>query len=265
MRRFRVMVAAMSVVVIWGCAKSYDIRLNKTLDDMKYRKRLDDNLQTAAKGKFEELLIFLRVPKNLQPAKEFLLPLPEADKFDLAASFLETQSASENTGNPGEPGNPNAGEAAKQAGAIKQTLHTLARVKRPKSPNAKKKAEPPTNRGEFNRDVLALLNAYYAPPNELTIDKFKETAKKANRFRHHAFAVGGKNIQVYLYGPKGDPYEVALVFEYPNSERGSLSTKIELALEAFAVGNRAKYYFSGGVGEEQGGEAGSGAPAPGVF
>jgi hypothetical protein len=259
MRRVWVLLATASLVAAWGCGNSYNFRLERTLDDMRYLKRLDDNLTPApTKGKLEELLIFVRPPKNLQPAKEFLLPLPDPSKFDLAISFLESQAASE-VQQPSE--GPTGAEAAKSTGGPKQSLHMIARVKRPKNPNAKKKEEPVV-RGEYIRDVLALLNAAYAPPEELTPEKFKETKKKLNTFRHHSFDVGGKNIQVFLYVPKNDPYEVALVFEYPKSEHSNLFSKIELCLESFAVGLRARNAFSGGVAPE----ASGGTPAaPAVF
>jgi hypothetical protein len=263
MRRVWAILASASLIAVWGCGSSYDIRMNKTLDDMRYRKRLDDNLMPAqTKGKFEELMIFVRPPKNLQPAKEFLLPLPEPGKFDLEASFLETQKAGDAPQAPGAP--TEAGTEPKPpTDTQKQSLHILARVKRPKNPNAKKKAEP-VNRGDFNRDVLALINAAYAPPAELTIDKFKETKKKNNSFKQHAFAVNGKNVQVYLYGQKNSAYEVALIFEYPSTEHANLYSKIELCLESFAEGNKARRAFSGAVGDEKTGEGGA-APTPGVF
>ena len=89
-----VILASASLVVAWGCGNSYDIRLNKTLEDMKYRKRLDEMLMPPlTKNKFEELLIFVRPPKKLELAKEFLLPLPEPGKFDLEASLLDTGKA----------------------------------------------------------------------------------------------------------------------------------------------------------------------------
>jgi hypothetical protein len=246
------------VLAVYGCGNSYDIRMNKTLEDMRYRKRLDDNLMPAqTKGKFEELLIFVRPPKNLQPAKEFLLPLPETGKFDLEASFLEAQKG----GGSADP----AADPKAAAETPKQSLHILARVKRPKNPNSKKKVEA-ANRGDFSRDVLTLLNGAFAPPTELTIDKFKETKKKNNTFKQYAFAVNdrGKNVQIYLYVPKNHPYEVALVFEYPSTEHTNLYSKIELSLESFAEGNRARRAFSGAVGDEQGGE-GTAAPPAGVF
>jgi hypothetical protein len=262
MRRVWVILASAGLMVAWGCGNSYDIRLNKTLEDMKYRKRLDEMLMPhLTKNKFEELLIFLRPPKKLELAKEFLLPLPEPGKFDLEASLLETTKAADNP----TPG----GEAPKTVSeAPKQSLHILARVKRPKNPASKKKVVEPANRREFPTDVLALVNAAYAPPAEVTLDKFKETTKKFNTFKQYAFTVGEKYVQIYIYAPKKDavktdPYEVALIFEYPSSEHNNLSGKIELSLEAFALGNRAKSGFSGGVGEPA---AGTSAPAgPGAF
>jgi hypothetical protein len=259
MRRISVVLASACVVAAWGCGGSYDIRLNKTLEDMKYRKRLDDMLMPPpSDAKYKDLLIFVRPPKSLQPAREFLLPLAEPGKFDLEASFLDSGGAS-STPAPGEP-TPVAGEPAKQAETSKQSLHIVARVKQPKNPAAKKKAAEPANRREFTTDLLALVTSAYAPNPEVTLDKFKETTKKLNKFRQTSFAVGGKNVQVYIYAPKNDPYEVALLFEYPSSEHTNLSGKIDLCLESFAVGNRAKSAFSGGVGEPAEGGAGPAAP-----
>jgi hypothetical protein len=256
MRRVWVILASASLVVGWGCGNSYDIRLNKTLEDMKYRKRLDDMLMPPlTKNKFEELLIFVRPPKKLELSKEFLLPLPEPGKFDLEASLLESSK-------PAEGQQPGA-DAPKAVEAPKSILHVLARVKRPKNPAAKKKAVEPANRREFTTDLLAVVNAAYAPPAEVTLDKFKETTKRFNKFKQYAFTVGEKYVQVYFSAPKNDPYEVALIYEYPRSEHNNLFSKIDLSLEAFSVGNRAKSAFSGGVGEAAPGPAA--AAAPGVF
>src|SRR4051812_5180306 len=140
MRRAWAILATVGLMAIAGCGSSYDIRMNKTLEDMRYRKRLDDNLMPAqSKGKFEELMIFIRPPKDLQPAKEFLLPIPEPGKFDLEASFLENQKGGESPGGDAQP--EGSGEAKAPKSSAKQSLHVLARVKRPKGA-AKKKAEP---------------------------------------------------------------------------------------------------------------------------
>ena len=265
MRRVWVILVSGSLVVAWGCGNSYDIRLNKTLEDMKYRKRLDEMLMPPlTKNKLDELLIFVRPPKKLEVAKEFLLPLPEAGKFDLEVSLLDTGKASD-TPTQGEAQPTPAGGAPKATEAPKQSLHIVARVKRPKNPASKKKAVEPVNRREFATDVLALVNAAYAPPAEVTLDKFKETTKRFNSFKQYAFTVGEKYVQVYFYAPKKDaaktdPYEVALIFEYPSAEHNNLSGKIELSLEAFALGNKARTRLSGGVGEPAAGPAAPAGP-----
>jgi hypothetical protein len=266
MRRIGIILASAGLVVAWGCAGSYDKRLDKTLEDMKYRKRLDDMLMPApSDGKLKDWLIYVRPPKNLQQAREFLLLPPEADKYDLAASFLESAGSTASPTPSDQP--PAAGEPAKAAELPKQSLHIAARVKRPKNPAVKKKAPEPANRREFTTDLLAMLNSAYAPPAEVTLDKFKVTTKgrptssKKNEFRQYQFPVGGKYVQVYIYAPRNDPYEVALIFEYPSTEHASLAGKIDLCLESFAVGEKARAAFSGGVSETA---EPSGAPAGGV-
>jgi hypothetical protein len=179
-------------------------------------------------GKYEELMIFIRPPKNMVPSssKEFLLyPAIEPGKFDLEGSFIEDK---------------------------KQTpsLHVLARIKRPKDASKKKAPTPAdtANRGEFNSDVLAIVNAVYS--SDLDLSKFKEDTEKRNKFKHHALDVGDKNVQIYLYGGKDDPHQVALIFEYPKAEQQALIGKIKLCLESFAVGRRAQANYAGATGEE---------------
>jgi len=216
------LVATTVLVLSGGCgSKSYEFRLDRTLDNMRYRKRLDDNLMPPpAKGiaPFEELGIFIRPPKNLVQSKEFQMTVLEPGQFDLASSFYEEK---------------------------KQNLHVLARVKKPKS--APKKAPTPEDtavRGEFNQDVVGIVGNVYGVADALEVGKFKEVTKKANKFRYHTFATGeNKNVQVYLY--KVDPYEVALIFDYPSSEQANLSSRINLALESFAVGPKAKSRYAG--------------------
>ena len=241
MRRVMALVATTVLVLSGGCgSKSYEFRLDRTLENMRYRKRLDDNLMPPpAKGiaPFEELSIFLRPPKNLAQSKEFQMTVLEPGQFDLESSFFEEK---------------------------KQNLHVLARVKRPKPSGSKKAAPTPADtavRGEFNRDVIGLVGNVYGVADDLEIGKFKEVSKKTNKFKYHTFATGDKNVQVYLY--KADPYEVALIFDYPSSEQANLASRINLALESFAVGNRAKNRFAGALGDEGTGEGETTEGAPG--
>lgn len=243
MRRVLAMVATTAILLASGCgSKSYEFRLNKTLEDMRYRKRLDDNLLPApSKGKFTDLMIFVRPPKGLgEPTKEFLLTVLEPNKFDIAESLVEQG---------------------------KQSLYILGRVKRPKAPAGAKKAAAPVetaSRGDFNQDVIAILNSVYGM--EIDLAKSKEVTKKNNKYRQLVFEANGKVVHVYLWGSKTNPYEVALIFEFPKAEQANLASKIELTLESFAVGDVARKKFSGAVSEEETGEGGSPTAAPpGVF
>ena len=220
--------ATASLLVFLGCSRTYDYRIERTVESLKYEKRLNDNLMPAAtKGKFHELLIYLRPPKNLKASQEFHLPSPEPGRFDLEQSFQES---------------------------AKQSLHVLARVKRPKIAKKKKEtSEKAAARGDFGADVLAVLNSASKPAEEVVISKFKPVEKKrtgsslGNEFQYHIFSSNNKTVQVYFY--KKEPYDVVLVFEYPISEHGNLQSKITLCLESFAVGEKARDgTFSGGGG-----------------
>ena len=235
-----VVTAATVAVLAAGCGgKRYEVRLDKTLEEMRYRKRLDDNLTPPAKGKLETNLIYVRPPKGLEgPTKVFQLTELEPGKFDVSESFFEKD---------------------------KQNLHVLARIKRPKAAASKKGPAQPepakAARGEFNADVVAVLNSVYGV--EIDLAKAKEESKRTNRFKRLTFEGNGKNVQLFLLGSKTSPYEVALVFEYPKSEQSSLISKIDLCLGSFAVGEKARRFFEGVVTEEEGTEPGAATgPAP---
>jgi hypothetical protein len=226
MRRVLAIVTTMALVIIGGCGEqSYKRRLDQTIEDIKYQDRLNKQLMPAlTKGKWEELSIYLRPPKNLAQAKAWMLSETEPGKFDLEASLVEGK---------------------------KQSMHVLARVKRPKTPGKKAAPSPADNvdRTNFVGDVLAILNEFYKPPEELVSTSFKAETKKKNDFKFHSLTANDKNVQIYLY--KKDPYEVALIFEYPKSEQAELFVKIGLTLESFAVGDRARRFFAGATTEEE--------------
>ena len=71
-------------------------------------------------------------------------------------------------------------------------------------------------------------------------------------------------MQIYLYGGKNSPYEVALIFEYPKAEHNAVNPKIRLCMESFAVGDKAKRAFAGGETEDIEG-TGEEAPPPVAF
>lgn len=237
MKRFWATLVSLGLFLAIGCSsKNYDIRLEKTLENMKYQKKLNEALIPAvATGKLKELDIYLRPPKNLEgPTKAFQLTVVDPGRFDLENSFIENK---------------------------KQNLHVLARVKRPKPPakkGAPAVATPP--RGKFDDDVLELLKGVYGV--DLQLPKFKADTKKKNAFRHYTIDLDPKTVQIYLYGAKNNPYEVALIFEYPKTEHSLLNPKISYCLESFAVGERAKRAFEGATTEEELEETSEGGGGP---
>jgi hypothetical protein len=232
MRRACVILASACLLLIVGC-RDYDFRLGKTLEEMKYQQRLEKNLEKApTKGTLQGELIYVRPPKGLAgPTKTFTLAVVEPGKFDLENSFFDE---------------------AKQA-----SLHSLARHKKPKAPPKKgAPAAATAARADFTSEVIELVKAAYAV-EDLTPAKFKAEIKRhegrENKYKSYKLDLNTKWVVIYLYGEKNDPYNIALIFDYLKTEENSLSPKIGLSLEAFAVGDAATKAFSGG-GEEAGGE-----------
>jgi hypothetical protein len=238
MKRAAAVVLGVSLVLILGCGtQSYETRLETTLDNMKYQKRLDDNLGDAAtKGKLEELQIYVRPPKNMTgPTHTFQLTVIEPGKYDVESSFIEPK---------------------------KQSLHILGRVKRPKTPSKKAPTLAGPPRGKFNVDIVDLIKNVYGA--ELAVSDFKDDTKRDNTFKYKLLDLNAKNVQIYLYGGKNSTHEVALIFEYPKAEHNAVNPKIGLCMESFAVGDKAKRAFAGGETEDIEG-AGEEAPSPVAF
>jgi hypothetical protein len=243
MKRALAMGIGASLLFSYGC-RDYDVRLDETLEEMKYEKRLNDNLADApSQGLLQQELIYIRPPKGFTgPTKAFSLATIEAGKFDLENSFIEE---------------------GKQA-----SLHVLARHKKPKAAAPKKGAAPaePPPRGDFTTEVIEVLKVAYGI-DDLEVANFKPETK-SHKGRENSYKVAKldrttKEVQVYLYGDKNGPYNVALIFEYPKAEVNSLSPKIGLSLEAFATGEAARRSFAGSSEAEGGEEAtDSGQPVP---
>jgi hypothetical protein len=245
MKRAWAMLGGLTLLLAIGCTQNYDYRMEQTLDHMAYEKRLDDNLTPpVTKGKLEELLIYVRPPKDLAgPTQAFQMGVVEPGRFDVESSFIEPDV---------------------------QSLHVLARVDQPKGP-AKKGAAPVSAdavpRGDFNEEVVDLVRNVYGA--EVSLSQFKEVSKAKNTFKERILDLEAKKVQIYLYDgkSKNTPHKVALIFEYPKAEENAVSPKIGLCLECFAVGEAARVAFSGGSTEEgEGGEgegdAGGGGGGP---
>jgi len=241
MKRAFAIVASACLILAMGCSTLYDERLNTTLEEMRYRKRQDDNLLPAAtKGKLEELQIYIRPPKNLKgPTQTFAWTVIEPGRFDLENSFIDQDKG--------------------------ESLHILVRVKKTKAPASTKKGaatKAAVPRADFTTEVIDLIKSVYGV--ELEANKFKpeirSNGKRPNDFKATPLDLSPKEVQVYLYGDKNGPYEVALIFDYPKESKKNIDSKIRLSLEAFAVGEAARRAFSSGG--EEGGEEGGGEPPP---
>jgi len=242
MRRAFAIMASACLVLGAGCS-DYELRLQKTYDEMKYQKRLKDNLADApTKGLLQQDAIYVRPPKGLQgPTQTFNLTVVDPGKYDIENSFIDQEK--------------------------KTGLHLLARIKKPKAPPNPKKPAPvaeTTPRGKFIDDVVELVKAAY--PVELTTAQLKpETKTHANRenaYKGTKLDLGDKEVQVYIYGDENSTHQVALIFEYPKTEINNLSPKIGLCLESLAVGERARSAFSGSTEVEGGEEGGGGGQGP---
>jgi len=246
MKRAWAVLGSAGLLLTLGCGtQNYDFRIEQTLDKMNYDRRLNENLMPpAAKGKLEELGIFLRPPKNLAgPTKTFQMTVVEPGRFDVETSFSE----------------PDA-----------QSLHVIARVDRPKAAakkGAPQQPEAAVPRGNFDEDVLNLVRNVSGA--EVAPSQLKEEQKHRNTFRALTLALEAKTIEVHIFdGSKSNnaaerPYKVALIFEYPTAKKNAVTSKINLCLESFAVGDAARRAFAGGdvdEMEEQEGDAGGGPP-----
>jgi hypothetical protein len=227
MRRVLAILTSSAILISLGCgSRSYQKRLDNTIKQIQYRKKLDDNLMPfVAKGKLEQNLIYIRPPKQLEKMPDFTLMVLEPGKFDVAETFVEKDV---------------------------QSLHVVAWVKKIKDP---KKKSVDTPRGTFSTEVFAMLGNVFNVDIEPT--KAKPVTKKKNSFKHLTFEANEKTVQVYLYGDKAKPPEVALIFEYGKKE--NLTDKINLCLESFATNELARLLFTGSE-EEEGAE---GPTAPG--
>lgn len=234
MKRALVVLSCASVTLAIGCSGTYETRVKKTIEDMKYRQLLDQHLNPPAQDKFKELGIFLRTPKPLVQSSQFLLT-SEPGKYDLETSFFNQ---------------------ATPDGTLR--LHVLARRKQAKGAATKKGAAPPpdtSNRGPFQTDVLSLLASNFGAAEALQAPKIQNVNEKRNTFKRLSFATGPNNdvtVSTYLYNR--DPYDVALVWYIP---KGVSTTGIRYSLETFAVGPKAMRQFEGGVGDEEAGAKGA--------
>lgn len=220
MRRLLTLSISVGLLLSLGCVGRYQHRMDLTIEELKYERELNKNLDPApSEGPLKTYDIYIRTPKGFQAAKEVLLPGVEPGQFDVERTFHEGNKAQ---------------------------LHVLARKKMPKKPPAKgAAAEAPVPRGEFNGDVLGVLKrAFPGDEENLAPEKFKDDPHRANKKIRRAIftASNGKKVEVFV--DKEDPYEVALIYVFDPAEEKALDPKIRYSLEAFALGDKAKNKYN---------------------
>ena len=111
MRRACVILASACLVLFVGC-RDYDIRLEKTLEEMKYQQKLEKNLEKApTKGALQTELIYVRPPKGLTgPTQTFSLVAVEPGKVRPRKQLYR----------PGEVGQPSCPGPTQEAQAPAQ-------------------------------------------------------------------------------------------------------------------------------------------------
>jgi hypothetical protein len=232
MRYFIICLSALCATCAIGCGQSYETRLNRTVERLKYIQKLDKNLSAPVGEPFKKENIYLRPPKGLELSSTFSLGETKG-LFDVASSFNDLQK--------GQNG---------------LRLHVVARVDKPKKA-AGKNAPPPADaaaRGPFLEDLKNLLITGYGSSESLETPAYKSEKIKTNSYKRLMFATANSRVEVYVLQAK--PYDVALIWEIPNSlakTEPALALGKPLSLEAFATGTKAVRFLQAGVDDESGG------------
>ena len=235
MKRVLAVLAGASFVLAIGCS-DYDIRLEKTLEEKKYEKRLNTNLEAApTKGKLQGDEIFVRPPLGLQIAQAFVLPAAETQKFDIENSFIDQKKGT--------------------------SLHV---VREPRSPRARpaprRGRRPPSNPPPSGANSSTTLSSWSRPPIASSCaaglkSESKKHGNRANDYKAVKLDLTTKVVEVYVFTESNGIHDVAMIFEYPTAEKTYMEPKSVL-LESFAVGDRARRFFDGATATDVDGGGG---------
>jgi hypothetical protein len=248
MKRVLGILAGACLALSIGCAQSYDLRVEETIKNMRYRRDLDKNTEAPpAKSNLENAKIYLRAPKGLKGPAQTPGFVVEPGKFDIADTFIDQ---------------------GKQA-----SLHILARTNAPKpatkkgptTPEGAEQAAATAARGDFIPDVLDFIKSTYGTDlNAADLKPIEPNShgRKGVSYKGATLDPENKQVKVYFHGDKSSPAQVALIFEGTKDSLRSLSSQIDYSLNSLVVGPRATNFYNGQ--DELAGEEGPAAP-PGVF
>lgn len=228
MKRALAILVGASLAFLVGCFHAYDDRVTDSVERLRYLRNLTKNTEEPDKNsKLVTAKVYIRAPKGLTRAQTFTMAPIDTGRFDAAESFIDTSTQA--------------------------SLHVLARSNAPATPT-KKGATPAAARGDFTADVVDLIKGAYS--TELDAAQLKPVSpdahgRKAVQYRSTSLDAGGKKVEVYFHGAKGDPAQVALIFEGPPEALKSLVNQINYSLNSLAVGNLAGTRYSGDDASEE--------------
>lgn len=248
MRRSAALAATMVLVLAAGCGKSYERRVEATLNRLRYEQKLNQYLKPAEGGKFQDLGIFLRVPIGLEPTLQPGLAV-DPGAYEVVATFLDSGGAD----------SKKAADAPPPAAGLR--LHVLARVKRKKSTPKKGEAPPPESpRGDFVADVRQALASDLGNTDDAQNKALDNNTQGKNAYKRLIFTAGNGDFIRAYFAKQGD-YEVALIWDVPQAVDKSSANGVRYCLESFATGPAALARFQGRNEDEP--DAGEGGGAAG--
>ncbi len=237
------LILILATLILTGCSQSYETRMDRTIQNIKYNDRLDRNLKPPAQSAgLADNNIYLRPPQPMDLQSGFGLPGFPIDQFEAAAQYQ----------------------------AENANLYVLARYDAA-TRAAEQEQGAMIERGDFRESILSYLRNAYGNANvdvEIAasslerVDYRSEIYNKSITYDQLVFLVSGFEIEIYIHEPSDKPdYHVALIFAMPEIDRPDYAEKIRLCLQELAVGSDAQQKFRGGLGPIDSG----GGPAPQAF
>lgn len=225
-RVLAVLLLGTSALGLSGCLgeSSYENRLNRTLEDLKFQRQLDANLNPADTGRLKELNLFVRPPRGMAKAQAPGINVPPGS-YDVVETFL--------------------GQVDAQGTPIQ--LQVLGRVKQPPRTGQPKPGDPPpppeTNLATFEGDVRGLLNAVYGGGGDTKSEVVNERGRQYKRIKFQA--ADGQFVSANLHEQPNQKLALIFVYPAPAANSQAVTTAIPLALGSVAVGPKAAAAFSG--------------------
>ena len=142
------------------------------------------------------------LPRGLQGRLQaFSLTAVEPGKFDLENSFIDQKKGT--------------------------SLHVVARIKKPKAPPSAKKAAAPAEHPPPGANSSTTSSSWSRPPTASSSRPHSSSpsrramATETTTTRPSKLDLTTKEVEVYVYTEPNGVHEVAMIFEYPKTEKNT--------------------------------------------